>query len=1364
MAAATSEGGGGGEDASASAPPLPPSTSVSAQSRIAGAVAGALSAGPLAELVASWLSEEEEGGGDGGEEEEEQEAQERGGGGGGEGEEQRSARPLAACGACAGCGERGLTASASPPPPSCSSTPLRHIAVLHAALGASLMAFAADARALAAAAAASEKRHGGGGGGGGDEEDCSGGGEDENENSDAAASAAAALPAMADRLRFLRSVLAYHAASEDDVLMPVARRLAATAASNGGNGGGGIALSASASAAAAAAAELAAAAIAAEDHHHSTDDDDEAAGVAAAGRGAASQQQKHGGGESACLEHVGTLLNDVRARARRGGARAAVTASLASLAAAADDAASTIRAHMDAEERGVLPALQQALCHGAQAVLLWEALRSMPARVLRQLLPWLGSCLGARAARELVGDACVGAAAPRRGRGGAGGAAAAQRAEARLLRSWCEGLERLGGGGGGGGGGEEDELLLSPPPPSPPGEEAGEEEERKESAAQPGTRKVAATPATAAAATTSDGDAPIDHIFQFHKALRRDLRAMEWQVAAFADALDAVGGSGWRRAKEGEGGAGEEEEEANGAAGAPAAENDSNSGDASPAAARALEGRFRFLQGVYKAHSDAEDNIVFPALEAREALRRVSHAYTLDHEQESALFAEVERHLLRLRGASTLAEARAAARDLAARTAALRASLETHVTAEERELWPLFAENFSAEEQEALVGTIVGRTGAEVLAATLPWVAAATTPREAAAMWESLRSAARGTAFDDWLRASRTVRDSDAPPPPSAADASAPASGAAGLLPASPGRNKPGRAAQPGDALDAVVEYLGLATKGADGGADGFAAGAAVGGDDAAATATPATTSATYRPGWEAIFTMNQAQLESAVRAAWTDESLEPARRAYLAQNIMAARFVVSQQRRASSAQQQRRKEESDGAAAAPSSCGRSHSHQQQQQHQRVSDPAAKAHAASPPPPLPCPHYSRRTRVVAPCCARAHGCRHCHDEAEDHKLVPSQVSSILCAHCGVEGPAGAECSSCGRRQARYYCAICRLWDDTPGRDIYHCPFCNLCRLGKGLGVDAQHCMRCNACMALAEHASHACRRLPEACPACAEPLFDSPRPYRQFPCGECFVCLFCVCECVFLRRFLLSFAILIVSRSFPLLSDFEMREREKKEKEKEKKGEGKNLRKDDNSNKKDSLDSKKYGKKLFLLPPFQATTCTRTASRNGPEALTPVPCAAGRWETCGRTGRCWTRCWRGTGPPPLPPPQPWKRERMPPAATATTLHLILPLPSPSPPRWLRKSSPSSATTAGRKGKRLSTSSTTSVAAAAATTRLCSKEKKCQSSSFLSFSILPSDLFSLATRPSAPLLVICSPLLQFDCKTTMTMLIRKKPTK
>ena len=64
-----------------------------------------------------------------------------------------------------------------------------------------------------------------------------------------------------------------------------------------------------------------------------------------------------------------------------------------------------------------------------------------------------------------------------------------------------------------------------------------------------------------------------------------------------------------------------------------------------------------------------------------------------------------------------------------------------------------------------------------------------------------------------------------------------------------------------------------------------------------------------------------------------------------------------------------------------------------------------------------------------------------------------------CMRCGVAGSVGPQCSSCNVPVSRYYCDICHLLDDTPGRDIYHCPFCNVCRRGKGLGVDFFHCMR-----------------------------------------------------------------------------------------------------------------------------------------------------------------------------------------------------------------------------------------------------------------------------------------------------------------
>lgn len=43
------------------------------------------------------------------------------------------------------------------------------------------------------------------------------------------------------------------------------------------------------------------------------------------------------------------------------------------------------------------------------------------------------------------------------------------------------------------------------------------------------------------------------------------------------------------------------------------------------------------------------------------------------------------------------------------------AMLSVPCRAEEAELWPLFSEHFSMQEQQHLVGIIIGRTGAEVL-------------------------------------------------------------------------------------------------------------------------------------------------------------------------------------------------------------------------------------------------------------------------------------------------------------------------------------------------------------------------------------------------------------------------------------------------------------------------------------------------------------------------------------------------------------------------------------------------------------------------------------------------------------------------
>jgi zinc finger-like protein len=90
---------------------------------------------------------------------------------------------------------------------------------------------------------------------------------------------------------------------------------------------------------------------------------------------------------------------------------------------------------------------------------------------------------------------------------------------------------------------------------------------------------------------------PIDTIFKFHKAISKDLEYLDVESGKLEDCDEKV--------------------------------------------LRQFMGRFRLLWGLYRAHSNAEDDIVFPALESKEALTNVSHSYTLDHKQEEKLFEDI---------------------------------------------------------------------------------------------------------------------------------------------------------------------------------------------------------------------------------------------------------------------------------------------------------------------------------------------------------------------------------------------------------------------------------------------------------------------------------------------------------------------------------------------------------------------------------------------------------------------------------------------------------------------------------------------------------------------------------------------------
>ena len=100
-----------------------------------------------------------------------------------------------------------------------------------------------------------------------------------------------------------------------------------------------------------------------------------------------------------------------------------------------------------------------------------------------------------------------------------------------------------------------------------------------------------------------------------------------------------------------------------------------------------------------------------------------------------------------------------------------------------------------------------------------------------------------------------------------------------------------------------------------------------------------------------------------------------------------------------------------------------------------------------------CPHYSKKACVSAPCCNEFFPCRFCHDELCDHKINRYEIDRFGCMVCDTVQPVGPECIKCSTKFARYFCEHCRFLDDDPDKSIYHCPDCNLCRIGRGLGID-----------------------------------------------------------------------------------------------------------------------------------------------------------------------------------------------------------------------------------------------------------------------------------------------------------------------
>ncbi|KAI1330552.1 hypothetical protein F5Y16DRAFT_362123 [Xylariaceae sp. FL0255] len=153
---------------------------------------------------------------------------------------------------------------------------------------------------------------------------------------------------------------------------------------------------------------------------------------------------------------------------------------------------------------------------------------------------------------------------------------------------------------------------------------------------------------------------------------------------------------------------------------------------------------------------------------------------------------------------------------------------------------------------------------------------------------------------------------------------------------------------------------------------------------------------------------------------------------------------------------------------------------------------------------LGCEHYRRNVKLQCSTCHRWYTCRFCHDKAEDHTLIRKDTKNMLCMFCGTTQRAGPTCVACEAPAARYYCDICKLWQDDPDRPCYHCNDCGICRIGRGIGKDFFHCKKCCACIAISQRDDHKCveRATDCDCPICGEYMFTSPQAVVFMRCGH----------------------------------------------------------------------------------------------------------------------------------------------------------------------------------------------------------------------------------------------------------------------
>ncbi|KAK4257144.1 hypothetical protein QN277_006769 [Acacia crassicarpa] len=531
--------------------------------------------------------------------------------------------------------------------------------------------------------------------------------------------------------------------------------------------------------------------------------------------------------------------------------------------------------------------------------------------------------------------------------------------------------------------------------------------------------------------------------------------------------------------------------------------------------------RFDLICFLHRIHSETEDEIAFPALEAMSKVKNISLSYTIDHKFEVEHIKKISCILEKMSDLhfsvssfetdtweQRMLTHHQLCKKLQEMCKSMHKILSDHMNREEIEIWLLIREFFSNKEQMKIVGCMLGRIRAEILQDMIPWLMTSLTPEEQHVLMFLWSMVAKNTMFDEWLaewwdgyRIEKEVESSNDPPiqtvdrleiiskylskevldelqeesTSNKSEFSSQRDHIGDNNKQSNICNRPGKS-RVCKADKISSECSECRNQLSDNNKQTF-----TNVTDIARSINDKGQSFQSRENsghYDHVMKISPDDLEMAIRRVSRDSSLDLQKKSYIIQNLLMSRWIVKQHISCLEGTMTNNGQEFPG------------------QHPSYRDSLKLIYG--------CKHYRRSCKLLASCCNQLYTCIHCHNEATDHSIDRKYITKMMCMKCLKIQPISATCStvSCGNLpMAKYYCRICRLFDDE--REIYHCPYCNLCRVGKGLGLDYFHCMNCNACMSRSLKV-HICREkfLEDNCPICHEYIFTSCSPVKALPCGH----------------------------------------------------------------------------------------------------------------------------------------------------------------------------------------------------------------------------------------------------------------------